>query len=164
MPKTETTYTDEELNLAPGWGDTLDPNIRKELRQSRVLQAELRTAQAELATERRQNVLTAAGVPSDVRGKAFARLYEGPLDDPAAVKAEYEALFGAAASGESQGAGGANTAGEKRIADAGAAGASSQAPGTVDLADAIRNAKDTKEVLEIIRNAPPEAGIRLPED
>lgn len=152
-------YDDDELGLEPGWDEGLDPNIRRELKQARVARKELDEARTQLATYEKERVLSRAGIPQDKRGDLFARTYEGPTDDPGAVKAAWEELFGPV--GEPAGD---PAAGDKRIADAAAAGTSQGTPGTVDLADAIRAAKTNEEVLEIVRNAPPEAKIRLPED
>ena len=155
-------YDDDELGLHPGWDEGLDPNIRKELRQARVIQRENADLKGKVETYERERVLTRAGIPSDKRGELFARTYEGALDDPEAVKAAYEELFGsagAAPAGDPDPA-----AGDRRVAAAGAAGDSQGTPGTVDLADAIKGAKTVAEVKAIIAAAPPEAGIRLAED
>lgn len=159
MPTLE--YSDEELGLSPGWDNELDPNIRRELRQSRITRREADELKRENEVLKRERTLARAGIPSDKRGELFARTYEGPVDDPAAVKAAYEDLFGQSApAGET----GTPATGDQRIADAGAAGASEGSPGVVDLADAIRAAKTPDEIKAIIRSAPPEAGIRIPED
>ena len=173
MPKTVTTYDDAELGLVPGWDEHLDPNIRKELRQSRVNQLEKVAAEDRATAAERELTLYRAGIPAgDKRGQVFAETYKGS-QDPAEIKASFEELFGPleAAGGDagaggtgSQGTGTSTASADQRIAHAGAGGGAQGAPGTTDLRDALRNAKTTAEVKEIIRNAPPEAGIRLPDD
>jgi hypothetical protein len=167
----ETTYTDSELGLEPGELDQLDPNIRRELRQARVDRLELTQAKEALATRDRQDAFRRAGVPDDDRGQFFAEGYKGSTD-PAEVKAAFDKLFIPAPTGNAPGNAGEGSAptgqpapvsADQRIAEAAAAGTSQGVPGTVELADAIRAAKTNEEVLEIIRNAPPEAGIRLAE-
>ena len=160
VPKTETTYTDDELGLAEGWDEQLDPNIKEMRRHAKVTERENKDLRAQLALRTRLDSFQAAGVPNDAKGKAFAKLYEGS-DDPAEVQASYEELFGPtqAATGESAGA---STDADQRIAAATGAGTSQGTPGTVDLADAIRNAPTVKDALAIIAAAPPEAHIQLP--
>jgi hypothetical protein len=168
MPKTEVTYTDEELGLSEGWDEQLDTNIRRELKQARIDRLELKSANAELSTYRRVASFSTAGVPSDVKGQAFAKVYEGS-DDPAEVKAAYEALFGPITEAGNDDAK-SDTAADKRIADATSAGTSQGLPGTKDFADALKEAKTTKEVLDLIKNAPEGARspdgyrMRLPDD
>lgn len=173
MPKTVTTYDDAELGLSPGWDEHLDPNIRGELKQGRINRLEAAAALQRAEAAERELTLYRAGIPAgDKRGQVFAETYKGS-QDPAEIKASFEELFGPleAGAGGDAGAGGTGTPGagdaaaaERRIATAGAGGGAPQTPGTTDLRDALRNAKTTAEVKEIIRNAPPEAGIRLPND
>ena len=168
MPKTEVTYTDEELGLSEGWDEQLDPNIRRELKQARIDRVELKAATAELNTYRRVASFATAGVPQDAKGKAFAKVYEGS-DDPTEVKTAYEELFGPiTASGSTDAS--SDTSAEQRIANATSAGTSQGTPGTKDFGEALREAKTTKEVLELIRHAPEGARspdgyrMRLPDD
>lgn len=162
MPTTRVEYSDDELGLTPGWDTGLDPNIRAELRRGRETAAQLRDTQAENAVLKRERAFTQAGIPADAKGTAFAKLYEGDADDPSAVKAQYEALFGPVA--DPGAPAGDPAAGDRRVASATSAGTDASGGGTVDLEAAIQAAKSTEEVYEIIRNAPPEAGIRLAED
>lgn len=174
MPKNVTTYEDDELGLQTGWDEHLDPNIRKEIRKGRINAVEATQATERAEAAERELTLYRAGIPAgDKRGQVFAETYKGS-QDPAEIKASFEELFGpldAGAGGDagvggagSQGAGTNGAAADKRIATAGAGGGTPQTPGTTDLRDALRNAKTTEEVKEIIRNAPPEAGIQLPQD
>ncbi len=165
MPRTETIYEDDELGLQPGWDEHLDPNIRRELRQSRIVARERDAERTAREAAERELTLYRAGIPGDARGQAFAKVYDGDSTNPDAIKAAYEELFGPVQAGSGAPAGAASTAADQRIADAAGAGAGTAGtPGTVDLAEAIRGAKTTAEVLEIVKNAPPEAGLRLPED
>jgi len=160
VPKTETIYTDEELGLQPGWDEQLDPNIRRELKQARIDRYELKELKAEVLGFRRTQGLATAGIPQDEKGQAFAKIYEGS-DDPTEVRAAFEKLFGPLPTGTSAEAG-AELDAEGRIAAAGAAGASTGTPGTIDIGEAIKAAKTSAEVLEIIRTAGAKAGMSLP--
>ena len=162
MPKTETTYSDEELGLSPGWDEQLDSNIRRELRDGRIVRTQLREAEQELNGYRRTAGLATAGIPQDEKGQAFAKIYEGS-DDPAEIRERYEKLFGPLAQ-KPEGTAGAELSAEQRIAAAGSAGASQGTPGTIDIGEAIKGAKTNAEVLEIIRQHGHAAGLSLPAD
>jgi len=162
VPRTETIYEDDELGLSPGWDEQLDPNIRRELRESRITRLQLKEANDELAVFRRTQALATAGIPQDKRGQAFAQVYNGS-DDPAEVRQEFEGLFGPLDAGTG-GDAGAGTDAEGRIAAAGSAGASLGTPGTIDIGDAIKAAKTNAEVLEIIRTHGRQAGLSMPAD
>ncbi len=164
-----TAYDDDELGLHPGWDEHLDPNIRKEIRAAKVTERENADLRDRLASLERERLLTRAGIPADKRGEAFAKLYEGDASDPEQVKSEFESLFGPVATGESDE--GDPAAGDRRVAAAGAAGSSEGTPGSMDLADAIRNAKDANEVKALVAQAaqlttwqPGQMIPRLPED
>ena len=167
-----TAYDDDELGLSPGWDEHLDPNIRKDIRQARVVARENADLKAQLATFERERLLARAGIPSDRRGEVFAREYDGPVDDPEKIKAAYVELFGPlAAPGEGEGNEPDPAAGDRRIAEAAAAGTSQGTPGSIDLADAIKLAKTPEEVKELIRQAasmttwqPGQMIPRLPDD
>ena len=85
MPKTETTYSDEELGLSPGWDEQLDPNIRRELKQARIDRFQLRELEREVTGYRRTAGFATAGIPQDEKGQAFSKIYEGS-EDPAEVR------------------------------------------------------------------------------
>jgi hypothetical protein len=170
----ELVYSDAELGLSPGWDENLDPNIRRELRSARQTAKHNEELSAELATYKRKDVLSRAGIPQDNRGDAFAKLYEGPVDDAEKVKAAYEELFGKveapAAGGTEPLPGEDSAATARRIAEANANGTNAGASGPVDLADAIRAAKTPEEVKNIIAAAsklpfaPGQMIPRLPDD
>ena len=103
-----------------------------------------------------------AGIPQDVKGQAFAKIYDGS-DDPAEIRAGYEKLFGPLEQ-KPEGTAGAELSAEQRIAAAGSAGASQGTPGTIDIGEAIKGAKTNAEVLEIIRQHGHAAGLSLPAD
>lgn len=162
----ELVYSDDELGLQPGWDNGLDPNIRQDLRSGKLARRQLKKAQKEVETLKRERAFTQAGIPADERGTAFAKVYEGDSADPAVVKAAFEGLFGPIGQIQEP-----TTAGDQRIQAATASGVDAPQGGSVDLADAIKGAKTQEEVLEIIRNAPPvdsslygRIQLRLPED
>ena len=162
MPKTETTYSDEELGLSPGWDEQLDPNIRRELKQARIDRFQLRELEREVTGYRRTAGFATAGIPQDDKGQAFSKIYEGS-EDPAEVREAYEKLFGPLQA-PTGGTAGAELDAETRIAAAGSAGASQGVPGTIDIGEAIKGAKTNAEVLEIIRQHGHAAGLSLPAD
>ena len=115
---------------------------------------------AQQAETAKQVAFWRAGIPADEKGQFFAAGYSGDLD-PVAIKAKYDEVFGSAGSEIDPNAGktAEEIAAAKRIADAG--GEIVGVPGTVSLEEAIKNAKTNDEVLEIIRNAPASAGLRV---
>ena len=86
------TPSDEELGLDPQEMERLDPNIRTELRNARKIQRDAAaTAQRNQELER-DLAITKAGIPDSPLGQMFSRAYDGPLDDPQAIKSAFEAL------------------------------------------------------------------------
>lgn len=165
MPTLE--YTDDELGLRPGWDEGLDPNIRRELREARKVSKQNEEMASRIANLEREQSFARAGIPAGPRAELFAQHYKGAVEDSTAVKAAYEELFGPVTTSPSDAGASTDattdTSGDRRVADATAAGTSEGTPGVVRLEDAIRGAKNWDELREIIRNAPPEAGISLPE-
>ena len=170
MPVTETHYTDDELGLGEGWDNGLDANFAQLRRRYAVAARELKEVTAKQEAQARELILLKAGIPAGPRGAAFAKLYEGELSDPAAVKAEYEALFGPIPAAGSVGEGDdtgktndPNLSAEQRIADAGTN--ADQKPGVIAFEDALKAAAgDPEKIKDLIRHAPPGAGIALAED
>lgn len=159
-----TAYDDDELGLVPGWDEHLDPNLRKEIRKARITEREadeLRSANDRLEAE---NLIYRSGIPAGTKADVVARTFEGDRKDATAVKAYYEELFGPVEGGDPQGAGtvGDPAAADQRIANATGAGSSTGTPGTVDLGEAIRGAKDANEVREILAKANAQAGLFQP--
>lgn len=156
---TSTGFTDEELGLTPADFEGLDPHIREEIRTNRALRKQLSGLAEAQAKQERELAFYRAGIPASKQGAYFAGSYTGDLT-PEAIKAEYDEVFGTptpqktdqelAQEGDLEAA--------KRIADAG--GEVPGVSGVVTLEDAIKNAKDNAEVMEIIRNAPAAAGIQ----
>lgn len=164
----ETTYTDAELglterDLSNADGTPLDENIRREIRQNRVLRRELDAANAREQARQRADAFRAAGVPDSPLGEMFIRA-NPDLTDPEAIKAEFAKVAPPAPAGTETTTTTTETPStdtSQRIADAGANGTGSAAGGDEDLAAALLAARgDNKKVMEIIANAPPEAGIR----
>lgn len=157
----ELVYSDDELGLVKGWDEGLDPNIRRELKEAKVLQRELATARATIAAQERADALRRAGIPDDKRGDAFAKVTTADPTNPEALKAEFEELFGVPDPEAAQKA--AELAEAQRIAAAG--GTQTGTPGTIKFEDALRDpTKSREEILELIRNAPPETGLRIAQD
>ena len=155
---TSTSFTDEELGLTPQDLEGLDPHIREEIRTNRALRKQLTTLTEGQAKQERELAFYRAGIPADKKGAFFAAGYTGDLT-PEAIKAEYDEVFGAPAKTDEELAKEGDLDAAKRIADAGG-----EVPGTsglISFEDAIKNAADGDALREVLRNAPPEAGIRL---
>jgi hypothetical protein len=158
--------TDAELGLDPDQMDTLDPNIRAELRRSRQLAHDLASAQADAEQARKEASFAKAGIPDTPLGQLFAKAYDGDTD-PATIKAEFDKLNPSptpsdpaiptppAPTGEDATLQ-AELDEQRRIAQLSATG---QTDGSVPLEDAIRSAKTPEEVLAIVAAAPVDAGI-----
>jgi len=163
MPK---EYSDEELGLDPEDLKQLDPNIRKEIRRARSVDRQLQEVLVLQEQQTRELAFYRAGIPADKRGTYFSQAYNGDLT-PEAIKAEYDEVFGTPAAldpndpnhPDNAGKTAEELAAQKRIADAG--GEVQGVTGAISLEDAIKNAKTNAEVMEILRSAPPEAGIRV---
>lgn len=165
MPRSVTVYTDDELGLAEGWdknptdGSQLDPNIRAEIRQNRILNRELGEAREQAQAAERQLVLYKAGIPNDKRGDLFVKSYEGELT-PEAVKGAFEELFGTVQTGT----GDEGLGGEHAIQTA-QTGAQTNGENRIPFEEALRAAKgNPAKVRELLLNAPESAGIRLTEN
>lgn len=66
---------------------------RAQVRKWEKQQRDLEAAQARLAEREREVAFARAGIPDDPRGAMFAKAYEGPVDDPSAIKAAWEQIF-----------------------------------------------------------------------
>lgn len=158
MPTTK-EYTDEELGLKAQDLEGLDPHIRQEIRRSRSLDKQLGEVLELQERQAKELAFFRAGIPNDKVGAYFAAGYTGELT-PDAIKTEFDTVFGTQnkTPDPNEGKTPEQLAADKRIADAG--GDPSGSSGLVSLEDAIKNAPDNAAVMEIIRNAPAEAGIR----
>ena len=84
--------TDEELGLDSQQMEGLDQNIRRELRQARITARDAATATERNVQLERELALTKAGIPDNPLGQMFTKAYDGPTDDPTAIKSAFEAL------------------------------------------------------------------------
>jgi hypothetical protein len=154
-------YSDKELGLRPEDLEGLDPAIRREIRKNRSQAKQLADLTKRQQAQERELAFYRAGVPADEKGQFFTRGYKGELD-PAKIKETWDKVFGTP--DPSLNADGSKKTdeeleAERRIAAAG--GEAGAGGGPIALEDAIKNAKTTEEVMEILRNAPPEAGVRV---
>lgn len=81
--------TDDELGIPEG----LDPNIRAELRKSRLHAREADAAKAEAVAAKAELEFFKAGIPDNPIATLFKKTYEGPLEG-AAIKEAYATLIG----------------------------------------------------------------------
>ena len=157
----ELVYSDDELGLVKGWDEGLDPNIRRELKEAKVAHRDLAAARIALAERDRADSYRRAGIPDNKQGDAYAKVATADPTNPEAIKAEFEELFGVPDPEAAQKA--AELAEAQRIAAAG--GTQTGTPGTIKFEDALRDpTKSREEILELIRNAPAETGLRLASD
>jgi hypothetical protein len=137
--------TDEELGIPEG----LDPNIRAELRKSRELARENESLKAQNAEATREAAFAKAAIPDSPLGQMFAKAYEGPTDDPEAIKAAFQAIGGD--TGGPVEPTEAELAEQRRVAQL---GTGSTGGGDVRFEDAINSAKNVDEVMALLANAP----------
>ncbi len=141
--------TDEELGLDPTQMESLDPNIRAELRRSRQLSRDNATLQAEAAQAKREASFAKAGIPSSPIGEMFAKAYDGPTDDPAAIKAAFDGLgVTEPVQAEQQQA---DLSAQRQVAQIGSQG---EPGGDIRYEDALKSAKNSAELMELLANAP----------
>jgi hypothetical protein len=160
--------TDEELGLDSQEMEGLDPNIRAELRRSRQLTKDNEALRAEAENARREAAFAKAGIPDSPLGQMFGKAYDGPTDDPTAIKASFEALgvpttsppAGSATDQQSGGVSDDELAAQRQVSTLGAGG---EAGGDVLFEDALKSAGSQKDVLALIQSAPQGSSIGLPE-
>lgn len=138
--------------------NVLDPKIRKQLKEARKTAKRVQELQDQLTAKDRELAFARAGIPDDPRGTLFSQAYQGELD-PAKIQAAFADIFAVdpATAGD-----GTETA--QRIAGAAQGGGTPGAPGTTDLADALRAARgDNEAVKRLIAEHGHVAGIKLPD-
>jgi hypothetical protein len=143
--------TDEELGIPESLED---PNIRAELRRSRVQARELADANARASQAERDAAFARAGVSDSPLVQQLAKGYEGE-NDPSAIRAYFDGLgvdpaTGSAGSGQS-GPSDDELASQRQVAQVGAQG---EAGGDVRFEDAIGSAKNSAEVMALLASAP----------
>lgn len=136
--------TDEELGIPEG----LDPNIRAELRRSREQGRELDAERAARATAERDAAFARAGIPDTPLGQMFGKAYDGPTDDPEAIKASFTALGGGVPVEQTSDE---ELAANRQVAQVGSSG---EAGGDIRFEDAINSTKNVEEVMSLIASAP----------
>lgn len=143
--------TDEELGIPESLED---PNIRAELRRSRIQGRELADANARASTAERDAAFARAGVSDSPLVQQLAKGYEGE-NDPAAIRAYFETLgvdpgTGSAGKGAS-GPSDDELASQRQVAQVGSAG---EAGGDVRFEDAIGSTRNPDELMALINSAP----------
>ena len=149
--------SDQTQGIDPEDG-ALDPHIREALRGVDALRRENAEKDARLAQMERDLAFTKAGIPDTPLAAALAKTYEGP-NDPEAVKAYFTELGVESTATPSSPAASTSDAeldAQRRIAQVGSA-ATGDAP--VEYMDALKSASTRAEILDVIANAPAEAGI-----
>lgn len=158
--------TDEELGLDSQEMEGLDPNIRSALRQNRQMSRDLEAANQRAAQAERESAFAKAGIPDTPLGTMFGKAYDGPTDDPSAIKASFEALgvpstpTGSAPDPQSAGASDDELAAQRQVSTLGAGG---EQGGDVTFEDALQSAGSHKAVLDLIKSAPQGSNIGIPQ-
>jgi len=156
--------TDEELGIPEG----LDPNIRAELRASRVAKGQAADATARAEAAERELAFAKAGIPETGVGEWFRKGYDGPVDDPQELKEAFAASgIGNAVVSDQAAADAAAAAQAQADLDAVAqvqAGGSGAAPFAPDKAaafvDKVQKATNATEVWKLIETEGPSVGVR----
>ena len=164
---------DQQDDLDDGQ-EPLDPNIRKELREARAAKAKVRELEAQVAQHQRDAAFTAAGVPHDGMGQYFRKGYEGDLN-PEAIKA---AAVGAGViqspETDVQQVDLDKLAEMQRTAAPPTGGNPDQTEAFLEQLRALRGDKSMfrvnapigqnefeQKVMDLLRHAPPDAGVQL---
>lgn len=159
MPDDE--YTDEELGLNTEVVDTLDPNLRDEIRKSRSRLKDAQKWEARAQAAEQQIAVRDVGIDlSKPLGKMFVKAYEGEWT-PDAIRAAAADIPGLLPpqipSGDGDGQ--ADLEAQKRMANAGTStGSSAMATQEQFLTD-LANAKSQEEVMALIDHADPSLGV-----
>ena len=157
-------YTDEELGLETEVVESLDPNLRDEIRKSRSRLREANEWRARAEAAERQIAVREVGIdPNTPVGKMFLKGYEGDWT-PEAIKTQAEQIPGLlpteSGTGTSQDdQAEAELAAQRRMAGAaqatGAGGPDLQSQFFADLSQA----KSQDEVMALIDQADPSLGV-----
>lgn len=154
--------TDEELGIPEG----LDPNIRQELRKSRVHGKEAAEAKAQAEASKRELEFYKAGVPEEGIGALIRKAYEGPMDQDS-IKT-FAAAHGLSESGAPAGVPSSDDADAlielERLRQMQQGSEGARPPGNPELrADFIKNvqqAKSADEIWALIEQKGPGVGVR----
>lgn len=165
--------TDEELGIP---ASLEDPNIRAELRQSRITARERDTAQSEASAAQRELAFLKAGVPETGTGALLRTAYSGELTTEAIQKAAADNGIELPGSGSSSDEEAAAAAEMERIRQISQGGGSGTFAPTVNANQAFVKAlaenrrrvekheitveAGTREAWDIIERLGPQAGVR----
>ena len=157
-------YDDQGNEIEEQEREPLDPNIRKALKQSEANAKAATEARAEVESMKREIAFTKAGIPEDGVGGYFRKGYEGDIS-PDAIKAEAEKA------GILQ-APPAQVPNEEleQLRAVHSASATSPSSGTPNPAtyqswlNEVAGATTEAQVMALVRNAPPEAGVQFFQD
>ena len=153
--------TDDELGIPEG----LDPNIRAELRASRIAKGEAADSEARAVAAERELAFAKAGIPETGAGEWFRKGYDGPTTDPEALKAAFAAAgLGGAVVDDQAAAEAAQHQADLEAAARVQAGGSGAAPFSPDakasFVQKVQSAKSATEVWHLIDTEGPAAGVR----
>jgi hypothetical protein len=161
MPDADGDYTDEELGLNTDVVETLDPNLRDEIRKSRSRLREATKWQARAEAAERQIAVRDVGIDTTSKlGQMFIKSYEGDWT-PEAIKAEATDIPGLLP--EPPGEGNQPTNDEldalRRMQNAANVTGSSGMDVHSQLQNDLRTASTSEEVMRLIESADPATGI-----
>ena len=152
MSEHDEFYEDQE-------SESLDPNIRAELRRSKERQREAEAAKSEIEQLRRELAFTKAGVPDEGVGALLRKAYDGD-NDPEAIRkvaAEY-GIFGS--NSQMPSVDPVHEELERHRNIAGATGTNASGPSAAqELLAAMEGSANEREVMEVINRIGAESGI-----
>lgn len=154
MSESDEFYDDQD-------SESLDPNIRAELRKSKERAREAEAAKSEVESLRKELAFTKAGIPDTGVGALLRKAYEGDTDPEAIRKAAEEyGIFGTV----EQTTDPVVAELEKHRNIAGATGTNTSGPTAAQsLRAAIDGAGSTDEIMRIISETGAESGLYLGE-
>jgi len=140
--------------------DSLDPNIRAELRKSKERAREAEDAKHEVIQLKRELAFTKAGIPDTGVGALLRKAYDGDTDPEAIRKvAEEYGIFGSNASDQER-IDPVREELERHRHIAGATGTGNSGPSPMqELAAAIQGAGSADEIMAIINSTGGESGL-----
>lgn len=166
MPDEYGNWTDDELGLNTEVVETLDPNLRDEIRKSRSRLKDSQEWQKRAEAAERQIVVRDVGIDTTSKlGQMFMRSYEGEWTAEA-LKTEAEQIPGLLTppptlpdEGQQYAADEAALAAQRRMAGAGTAPISGGPDPQRQLINDLRAATTSEQVMELIDQADPLLGV-----
>ena len=146
-------YDDEGYETESG-NQPLDPNIRKQLRETEKVRKELEEVRAELEAEKREINFAKAGIPDSPMANYFRKGYDGPADAESIRQAAMEAgLLQSATFAPAPEPSFDEELAAQRRANGATVGSSGLTPDAgQEYMTAIQNAKSIDEIMQVVNS------------